>query len=178
MAHSDVLLPGCNCSQVSKVGLVALLSDRHLKGHKLQSLTISLPYQWVWKPTWMYSDEMFYLYCTSCNAVFLLLKCSKFSLCWRSLYLSLLCDKDISRGRRGETKDSDRHVMFHVHGEWRWDGTRTLHTSTTCWTLKTNTILSLFLPPSFPFSVWLSDHVKQWELNLDSCSGIASDDTV
>lgn len=42
---------------------------------------------------------MFYLYYTSCNPGFLF-KCFKFSLCWRSLYLSLLFDKDISRGMR------------------------------------------------------------------------------
>lgn len=42
MAHSNTC--GCHKSQVSKVGLAALFLDRHLKGHELQSLTISHPY--------------------------------------------------------------------------------------------------------------------------------------
>lgn len=122
---------------------------------------------------WMYSDEMFYLYCTSCNAGFCLSALS--SIYVEEVSICLFCVTKISREEDwGETEDNDSQVLhlqcFYVHGEWRRDGTRALHT---CWTLNTNTILSLFLPPSFFFSVWLSDHIKQWRLKLDSSSGIA-----
>lgn len=128
----------------------------------------------VWKPTWMYSDEMFYLYCTSCKPVFFLFKCFKFSLCWRSLYLSLLCGKKISREGREHSAD-----WGETEGQWR-TGSHTCQLSCSRWrTLhftpqllaghsNTNTTLS---PSSSSFSVWLSDHVKQWGLNLDSCRG-------
>lgn len=40
-----------------------------------------------------------------------LFKCFKLNLCWRSLYLSLLCDKDILRGMlRGKDEDNDGQV--------------------------------------------------------------------
>lgn len=48
-----------------------------------------------------------------------LFKCFKFSLCWRSLYLSLLFDKDISRGMRAFGR-----LRRLVKGNWgQWQAT-------------------------------------------------------
>lgn len=117
--------------------------------------------------------------CSTCiaqaaNLVFSF-KCFKFSLCWRSLYLSLLCDKRYLERAFGRLRES--------WGQWR-TGSHTCQLSCSQWrTLhftpqllaghcNTNTTLYLSLfPSSFSFSVWLSDHVEQWGLNLDSCSG-------
>lgn len=80
----------------------------------------------------------------------------------------------------------------HWGGNWGWFSTR--HVSR--WTKKgwsensphlnppagpwKQTPSSLFLPPSFSFSVWLSDHIKQWGLNPGQLQRrcVASDDTV
>lgn len=111
----------------------------------------------VWKPTWMYSDEMFYLYCTSCKPGFLF-KCFKFSLCWRSLYLSLLCDKrylernESIRQTEGKLRDNDGQgptpVSFHVHGE----GLSTSHLN---YLLDTLTPTPLSISLFFPFIFFL-----------------------
>lgn len=111
-------------------------------------------------------DDLFVLHTLQCWFLF---KCFKFSLCWRSLYLLLLCDegylkRETERKWWGLWQTGPLCLMFPLRDDG--DGTRTLHTLTACWTLKTNTILSLFFSPSSSSSsVWLSDHFKQWGLN-------------
>lgn len=117
---------------------------------------------------------------------FFLFKCFKVSPCWRSLYLSLLCDKDISRERKLRTVADRFPTTGRVScSRWMKKGmeTRTLHTSNSNRLPDTYIILSLFLslflPPSFSSSVWSSDRIKQWGLNPGQLRWlcVASDDT-
>lgn len=92
----------------------------------------------------------------------------------KSLFVSFVWQRYLERKTEGKLRTmTDRSYtcnvfMFTVNEE----GTER-EPSTPAGHLNTNTILSLFLPPSFFFSVWLSDHIKQWRLKLDSSSGIA-----
>lgn len=131
MAHSNP----CCCWAVAKVSEFGYSPRRLASRWTWPSVTddlMSIPHVWI--PLWMYSDEMFYLYCKSCNAGFCLSALS-WSLCWRRVCLSLLCGKDISRGgaRKKTTRtviQGSASIMSHVHSEKRWNGTRTNHTST------------------------------------------------
>lgn len=136
----------------------------------------------VWKPTWMYSDEMFYLYCTSCKPGFSF-KCFKFRLCWRSLYLSLLCDKRyLERNESVRQTEGTLRTMTdrvpHLSAFMFTVKNSPLHTSTTCWTLWTPTPLSIslsfspsiFFPSLYGCQTMLSSEGWTWTAALALCS--------
>lgn len=120
MAHSNP----CCCWAVAKVSKFGYSPRRLASRWMWPSVTddpVSIPHVWI--PLWMYSDEMFYLYCTSCNAGFCL-RASSLSLCWRRVCLSLLCGKDISRGgarKKPPDEDSDTRLrLSHVsRSQWK-----------------------------------------------------------
>lgn len=165
MAHSNLCCcRGCHEAQVYEIGLAALLADQRLKGHELKSLQFPVRASVCGNPRECIQTRSICIF-TSCNAGFCF-KCFKLNLCSRSLYLSLLCDKDILRGRLrgkdlGQWRTGPTSIMSRVHSKRRRDGMGTFHASTSCQTLKTQ---HHALSPSFPSSVWLSDSITQWGL--------------
>lgn len=109
----------------------------------------------------------------------LMFKCFKLSLCWRRLYLSLLCDKDISRGMKvfGRLKGNWGQLTDRPHTCQLSCSRRTVHFTPAGLQTNTNTTLS----PSFSFSVYgcqtmLSSEGWTWTAAVAIC--VAPDDTV
>lgn len=133
---------------------------------------------------------MFYLYCTRCNAVFLFLFKSALSLVHVeevSIFVSSVWQRYLEREDWEENReDSDRTgphtpIVSHVDSESDDGMERELSTpQPPCWTLKTDTIPSLFSPSIFfppPCGSQTTLSSEGW--TLDSCSGhcVASDDS-
>lgn len=146
MAHSDTCC--CHGSQVSKVGLCSSPLGPASQGTRTP-VTDDFPSVPLRMETYVNVfrwDVLFVLHKLQCWFLF---KCFKFSLCWRSLFVSFVWQRYLERKERGHWQTGPTPVMFNVRGDRRQDGTRTLHTSNhllDCWTRT---------PFSLPFSLHL-----------------------
>lgn len=132
-----------------RFGLTALLSDRHLKGHELQSQMIPRPYH-------AYGNlrECIQMRCYICIAqaavLFFFFLSALSSVFVEEVFICLSCVTKISLEEDwGETKDSDRHpscLMFMVNEEGMEQELSTPQPPARHWKL-TQFSLSLFLPP-------------------------------